>query len=95
MVSELGRAQAADGTCATISVTGYRVSDLVNGSEYGCPGGGLILWGKTSSGWKQIVSGQAMLMCSEIRKTGWKTTIPHDFFGGQCMDGTGAIDYKP
>jgi len=95
MVAELGRAQAADGTCATISVTGYRVSDLVNGSEYDCGGGAAVLWGKTSTGWKQVLAGQDVPMCSDVRASGWKSTIPRDFLGGQCYDGTEVVDYKP
>jgi hypothetical protein len=95
MVAELGRAQAADGTCATITVTGYRVSDLVNGSEYDCGGGAAVLWGKTSTGWKQVLAGQDVPMCSDVRASGWKTSIPRDFLGGQCYDGSEVIDYKP
>jgi hypothetical protein len=95
MVAELARAQSADGTCATLTVTGYRVSDLVNGSEYDCGGGAAVLWGKTSTGWKQVLAGQDVPMCSDVKKSGWKTTIPRDFLGGQCYEGTEVIDYKP
>jgi hypothetical protein len=30
-----------------------------------------------------------------VRASGWKSTIPRDFLGGQCYDGTEVVDYKP
>jgi hypothetical protein len=95
LVSELKRVQSVDGSCAQVIISGYRVPDLLNGWILPCHGGYLVLWGKFSSGWKIVISGQAVPACSDIRKTGWKTTIPHDFMGGQCMEGSSAIDYKP
>jgi hypothetical protein len=96
MVSELTRVQSTDGACAYLTVTGYRVSDLVSGGMVGCPGGGGdILWGKTSSGWKLVFGGQYVPACSEIRAAGWTSTIPHDFIGGQCTEGGQGVDYKP
>jgi hypothetical protein len=95
MVSELKRVQSSSGTCAFLGVSGYRVPDLVSGSEFDCPGGAQVLWGKTSSGWKLVFGGQYVPACSEIRAAGWTSTIPHDFIGGQCMEAGQTVDYKP
>jgi hypothetical protein len=95
MVSELARVQSGVGACASLTVTGYRVSDLVNGSEFDCGGGAAVLWGKTTTGWKQVFAAQAVPMCSDVRASGWKSTIPRDFLGGQCYEGTEVVDYKP
>ena len=105
LVSELAHYQAGN-NCVALSVSGYRVADLIDGQiHFGGPsgtcgpgrGGVAILWGKVSGTWKVVFVGQNTPMCADIRTAGWKSTIPKDFFGQQCLEkGSNVpVDYKP
>jgi hypothetical protein len=103
--SELAGFQAKGNSCAVLIVEGYRVADLINGAEFGegstgsCGGGGYaILWGKVSGKWKVLVAGQDTPGCPELRTAGWRSTIPKDFYGGQCYEAgndSTAVAYTP
>lgn len=97
LVKQLAVFQSGGDTCATIVLSGYRVGDLMHGQEFEsatapCLGGGgyAILWGNVSGTWKQLMAGQEVPTCADIRTAGWKTTIPKEFFGGVCRDAKGA-----
>ena len=103
LVSELARVQSGN-SCAALTVQSYRVADLINGQVFdggltgSCGGGGYaILWGKVSGTWKVLVTGQNPPGCADIRTAGWASTIPKDFFGGQCYEkgSTTLVAYKP
>ena len=87
--------------CGVLTVSGYRVADLISGAEFGtgesnCGGGGAdFLWGKIAGQWRIVVSGQDVPVCSRIRNAGWTSTIPKEFFGGQCMEKDGPVIYTP
>jgi hypothetical protein len=105
LVSELARVQSGN-TCVALFVSGYRVADLTDGQIFfGGPsgtcgpgrGGVALLWGKVSGTWKVVAMGQNPPMCTDIRTAGWTSTIPKDFFGGQCYEkgSQTLVDYKP
>ncbi len=94
MTSELKRVQVG-GSCARITISGYRVADLLNGGVSGCGGGYAVLWGKTAAGWKVLIAGQDTPACKAIRTAGWTATIPKNFYGGRCYEGTSVVEYKP
>lgn len=103
LVSELASLQSGN-SCATLFVSGYRVADLIDGQFFfggptgTCGGGGVaLLWGKVSGKWKVLVTGQNPPGCADIRSAGWTSTIPKDFFGGQCYEkgSTTLVAYKP
>jgi hypothetical protein len=87
--------------CAELDVSGYRVPDLINGSQFstGGPncgsGAGMVLWGKFNGGWGGVIAGQAAPLCSDIRGIGWTSTIPEEFYGGHCMENDSLVIYKP
>ena len=89
------------GNCAVLEVSGYRVPDLIDGSEFSaddpsCAGpGGRVLWGKVAGQWKLIVAAQGEPACSDIRAAGWTSTIPEEWLGGQCMEKDRSVIYAP
>jgi hypothetical protein len=103
LAKQLAEFQAGGDKCASIVLSGYRVGDLMHGQQFEsdtapCTGGGgyAILWGKVSGTWKQLMAGQEVPTCADIRTAGWKTTIPKQFFGGTCRDTKGAeVEYTP
>jgi hypothetical protein len=96
LVSELARTRAASG-CADdyLIVNAYRGTDLISGSTAGCDSGA-ITWGNLAGTWKVLFAGQAVPSCTEVRSSGWTSTIPKDFPGGQCYDASGnVVAYTP
>lgn len=91
----LKKAQAGGTADCTVAlyIDAYRVADLISGGVGGCGGYG-VLWGKSAGVWKQVIAGQDVAECSVIRRA-WAGTIPLDFFGGTCLEGTTVIPYKP
>jgi hypothetical protein len=96
------RISAGDGNdCGVLTVSGYRVADLIDGGEFGvgepnCAGGGAtILWGKIAGKWGVVIGGQSEPVCSDIRHAGWTSTIPKEFYGGQCDENGTQVIYKP
>ena len=87
--------------CAELTISGYRVPDLITGNELGtgeptcAGGGGLALWGKVAGKWKVILQVQSEPECSDIRKAGWTSTIPKEWPGGECMENGTSVIYKP
>ncbi len=105
LVSELAHYQSGN-NCVALFVSGYRVADLIDGQIFfGGPsgtcgpgrGGVAILWGKVSDTWKVVAVGQNPPACADTRAVGWMSTIPKDFFGGQCYEkgSNTLVDYKP
>ena len=103
LVSELARVQSGN-SCAALTVQSYRVADLTNGQVLdggltgSCGGGGYaILWGNVSGTWKVVAVGQNPPACTDVRAAGWTSTIPKDFFGGQCYEkgSNTLVDYRP
>jgi len=101
-VGELELDQQDGNDCGVLEVSGYRVPDLINGDEFGigtkpncASGGGFILWGKIAGKWGVVIGGQAEPVCSDIRDAGWTSTIPKEFYGGQCMEKGAEVIYKP
>lgn len=105
LVSELARVQSGN-NCVALFVSGYRVADLIDGQIFfGGPsgtcgpgrGGVALLWGRASGTWKVVATGQNPPMCADIRTAGWTSTIPKEFFGGQCYEkgSQTLVDYKP
>ena len=102
LVGQLELQQQDGNDCGVLRVSGYRVPDLINGDKFGigtkpncASGGGLILWGKIAGKWGVVVGGQAEPVCSDIRDAGWTSTIPKEFYGGQCMENGTDVIYKP
>ena len=96
LVSELARVRAASG-CADdyLIVSAYRGTDLISGSTFGCDSA-QVTWGDLAGTWKVVFAGQAVPACTEVRSSGWKSTIPSDFAGGQCYDPSGnVVAYTP
>lgn len=102
LVGELKLAQQDGNDCGVLTVSGYRVADLINGGGFGigtkpnCASGGhMVLWGKVAGKWGIVVSGQSEPTCSDIRDAGWTSTIPKEFYGGQCMENGTDVSHKP
>jgi hypothetical protein len=105
LVGELAHYQSGN-TCVAIYVSAYRVADLIDGQIFfggrsgTCGpgrGGVAILWGKVSGTWKVLFVGQNTPPCADIRAAGWKSTLPKDFYGQQCLEkgSNFSVDYKP
>ena len=105
LVGELAHYQSGN-TCVAIYVSAYRVADLIDGQiffggRFGTCGPGrggvAILWGKVSGTWKVLFVGQNTPPCADIRAAGWKSTLPKDFYGQQCLEkgSNFSVDYKP
>jgi hypothetical protein len=105
LVGELAHYQSGN-TCVAIYVSAYRVADLIDGQIFfggrsgTCGpgrGGVAILWGKVSGTWKVLFVGQNTPTCADIRAAGWKSTLPKDFYGQQCLEkgSNFSVDYKP
>lgn len=86
LVTELAR-ERSQWNCPTenLLIDGYRVGDLISGRVFGdtC-GGDVILWGKLNGRWTALLEKQSVPLCSEVRATGWTSTIPESFLGGVC-----------
>ena len=101
LVGELELDQQDGNDCGVLEVSGYRVPDLINGAEFStdepnCAGPGAgFLWGKIAGKWGVVIGGQAEPVCSDIRDAGWTSTIPKEFYGGQCMEKGAEVIYKP
>ena len=94
-VSELARVRTAAGCDDYLIVQAYRGTDLISGSTFGCDSA-QITWGNLAGTWKVVFAGQAVPYCTEVRSSGWKSTIPQDFAGGQCYDASGnLVPYTP
>ena len=87
---------ACAGTPSGASTASLSPSSSVS-STVASAGGVALLWGKISATWKVVAIGQNPPMCADIRTAGWTSTIPKDFFGGQCYEkgSQTLVDYKP
>lgn len=96
LITELARVRAASG-CATdyLIVNAYKGTELISGSNFGCDSA-QATWGNLAGTWKLVFAGQAVPTCAEVRSSGWTSTIPKDFPGGQCYDPSGnVVTYTP
>ncbi len=94
LIGELASFQQGGAACS-LDLNAYRVPDLISGGYSGC-GGAEITWGDFSGTWKEIIIDQAVPLCTEVRASGWTSSIPRDFPGGQCLDDTmTVVDYTP
>ena len=96
LVSELARVRASSGCADDYLIVGaYRGTDLISGSTFGCDSA-QVTWGNLAGTWKVVSAGQAVPSCADVRSSGWKSTIPQDFPGGQCYDASGnLVPYTP
>ena len=97
------RISAGDGNdCGVLTVSGYRVADLIDGGEFGvgepnCAGGGAtILWGKIAGKWGVVIGGQSEPVCSDDPEGVLRRPVRRERHTGdlQALTGAGLLSGK-